>query len=170
MILLSFLLITWCWINTFKGCYHCGLQSIFWLSESIAFRLTDRACSPTDFVVSKCSRASTSNPHSLQQNSTLNGATLIFQSAQNNISYSTFHIMFIILVSAYSMLLFDSDSICTRTFLSFLWENETGRWQKCIFLAKAQEHKCTSATGIWVKKKIYRTWLLCCKFLSFICP
>lgn len=122
-ILLWFLLRTWCWINAFKRCYHCGPQSTFWLSESIAFRLTEGLV-PNKLAVSKCSRASTSNPHSLQQNSTLNGAILIFQTAQKTNSYSTFHILFIILVSAYSMFLFYYDSICTRIFFSFFLFSE----------------------------------------------
>lgn len=66
--------------NTFKRCYQCGPQSTFWFSVSKAFRLTVHH----KLAVSKCSRTSTSNPHSLQQNSTLNGATLIFKSTQKN--------------------------------------------------------------------------------------
>lgn len=88
--------------NTFKRCYQCGPQSTFGLSESKAFRLTVHH----KLAVSKCSRTSTSNPHSLQQNSTLNGATLIFKSTQRKKQHSTFLIMFIILVSAYSILFY----------------------------------------------------------------
>lgn len=64
-------------------------------------------------------------------------------------SYSTAHIRFILLGSAYGTFLFYYNSVCTRIF-SFRTE---WKWQmtKCIFLANTQEHKCTSANGIWVK-------------------
>ena len=42
------------------------------------------------------------------------------------------------------------------SFLSFLLREWNWQMTKMhLFLANAQEHKCTSATGIWFKKKIY---------------
>lgn len=167
LFLLRFLLKTWCWINTFKRCYLCGLQSPLlafwehglpgWLREPALHKL----------AISKCSRASTSNPHSLQQNSTLNGAILIFQPAQNSKSYYSVH-MFIIVVLTYSMFLFFFDSICTRIFLFFsermkLADDKMHLFGKCT---GAQMYFCYWNLG----KIIYRTWLMCCKFLSSICP
>lgn len=158
--------LTWCWINTFKRCYHCGLQSplfgfslpVDWESLHTTNLQSQNALQPAPQI------------HTVYSRTQLSVVPFWFPSLhkktkQNN-SYSTAHMMFILLGSAYSIYLFYYDSVCTR--ISFLWQNENGRWQKCISLANTQEHKCTSATGIWIKY-IYRTWLLCCKFLSSIC-
>lgn len=97
-------------------------------------------------------------PHSLQQSSTLNGATLIFKSSLK--TTATFLIMFIRL--QYFTLPFIS-ALGYFLFLS-LREWNWQMIQKCILFFG----KC-SWTLLKIWEKICRTWLMCCKFLSSIC-
>lgn len=167
--LLWFLVITWCWINTFIRCYHCGLQSPFfgflrawpsgWLREPALHKL----------AVSKMLKSK--HLKSTQFTAELNSqwCHLDFPICTK----TTVTLLFICLLYWFQHTLcfsFYYDSICTRIFFSFFFsERMKLADDKRHLLANAQEHKCTSATGIWVKK-VYRTWLLCCKFLSSICP
>lgn len=105
--------------NTFKRCYQCGPQSTFWFSVSKAFRLTVHH----KLAVSKCSRTSTSNPHSLQQNSTLNGATLIFKSTQKkNKNNPTLYFSYNVYYTGFSIQYFYfTYSFCARIFFLFFF-------------------------------------------------
>lgn len=137
---LWFLLITWCWINTFKRCYHCGLQSTLSLSDSIAFRLTYSL---------KNARALAPQIHTVYNSTQLSMVPFWFSNLHKK---TTVHIMFNILVSAFFCFTMIQSALRIFSFFSLREWN----WQmiKCIFMANAQKHTCTSATGIWVKKYI----------------
>lgn len=164
----GFLLITWCWINTFKRCYRCALHSPLLAFWEHSLPVDWQGLRPTN-LQSQNAPELAPQIHTVYSRTQLSMVPFWFSNLHKKPTV-TVHIMFIILVSAYGMFLFYYDSICTRIFFSFFSLREWN-WQmtKCIFLANAQEHKCTSATEFW-GKKIYRTWLLCCKFLSSICP
>lgn len=146
----TFLFITWCWINTFKKVLPLWTKSpLFGFSLPVDWEILH-----TTNVQSQNALQPAPQIHTVYSRTQLSVVPFWFPSLHKKKtkkpnSYSTAHIRFILLGSAYGTFLFYYNSVCTRIF-SFRTE---WKWQmtKCIFLANTQEHKCTSANGIWVK-------------------
>lgn len=167
-ILIWFLLITWCWIIHLKGATSVAHSPHFgflrakpsgWLCTTNSQSQNAPELAPQILTVYSRTQLSMvplwfSNLHKKTT------TTLYFS---YNVYYTGFSIQYFILLIHSALGFF-------FLLLSFLWDNETGRWQNAFFWQT--EHRSTNVLLLlefW-GKKIYRMWLLCCKFLSSICP
>lgn len=149
------MLITWCWKNTSKRCYRCGLQSPpFWLPESIAFWLTWQNMHPANLQTQHAQELAP-RIHTVYSRTQLSMVPLWFSDLHKRTTTVT--LLFICLLQWFQHTVY-FNFIMIQSALGFcflLFSLKEWNWQiiKCIFSANAQEHKCPSATGIWILKK-----------------
>lgn len=150
--------------NTLNRCYQCEPQSTFgflrakpsgWLYLTNLQSLNAPELAPQIHTVYSRTQLSMvplwfSNTHKRQQLHYFSYNVLLLYWFQHTVFYLTY-------------------SFCTRIYSFPLFEKVKLSDEKNYILANEQEHKRTSAAGV-LGKKLYRTWLLCCKFLSSICP
>lgn len=142
-ILIWFLLITWCWIIHLKGATsvaHSPHFGFLWAKPSGWLCTTNSQSQNAPELAPQI--------HTVYSRTQLSMVPLWFSNLHKKktktTQHSTFLIMFIILVSAYSIfiLLIHSALGFFFFFLSFLWDNETGRWRNAFFWQT--EHRSTN--------------------------
>lgn len=170
-ILIWFLLITWCWIIHLKGATsvaHSPHFGFLWAKPSGWLCTTNSQSQNAPELAPQI--------HTVYSRTQLSMVPLWFSNlhkkTKKTTQHSTFLIMFIILVSAYSIFILLIHSALGFFFFLFpFFEIMKLADDEMHFFGKrstgAQTYFCYCNFG---GKKIYRTWLLCCKFLSSICP
>lgn len=130
-----YLLITWCWINTFKRCYHCALHSPLLAFWEHSLPVDWKGLRPTN-LQSQNAPELAPQIHTVYSRTQLSMVPFWFSKLHKK---PTVTLLFI-----WCLLYWFQHTVCFCFtmiqsalgfffFLSFLRENETGRWQNASF-------------------------------------